>query len=146
MSWKVYYSDDTTISSEEATPFNIDRRGDVQVIVQESDDHNWVTLSGWDYYMWDDRGGGAEWFGGDREGLSSYIRKPGYKGVLIGDFIDKELFILIDESHFDKNWSEAAKVVFDKSKKMSIIGGFSRCGYFKRLWFTNLGRINSFIL
>ena len=90
--WKVYYSDGTTTSSENATPFNIKHRDDVQVIIQESDDHNWLTLSGYDYYMWDNRGGGEKWFGGDREGLSSYHRKPGYKCVLIGDFIDKKLF------------------------------------------------------
>lgn len=35
--------------------------------------------------------------------------------------LDKELFIFIDESHFDKQWSEAAKIVFDKSKKIFMI-------------------------
>ena len=35
--------------------------------------------------------------------------------------LDKELFILVDEAHFDKKWSEAAKVVFDKSKKIFLI-------------------------
>jgi hypothetical protein len=42
--------------------------------------------------MWDNRGGNTKWFGGDREGLSTYLRKPGYKCVLIGDMIDKYLF------------------------------------------------------
>ena len=92
MKWKIFYSDGTAISSQDATPFSIIERANVQVIIQESSDHNWLTLSGYDYYMWDDRGGGDKWFGGDGEGLSSYIRKPGYKCVLIGDFIDKKLF------------------------------------------------------
>lgn len=90
--WKIFYSDGKRISSEDATPFSIDRRSDVQVIIQDDREHNWVTLSGYDYYMWDDRGNGPKWFGGDREGLSSYLRKPGYKAVLIGDMIDKILF------------------------------------------------------
>ncbi|MHA2086394.1 MAG: hypothetical protein ACXABD_21835 [Candidatus Thorarchaeota archaeon] len=97
MEWAIYYSDhsednDTSVSSEQATPFSIERRSDIQVIIQKDSEHNWVTLSGCDYYMWDERGGGAKWFGGDREGLSSYLRKSGYKCVLIGDMIDKYLF------------------------------------------------------
>ena len=36
-------------------------------------------------------------------------------------FIDKELFILIDEAHFDKTWSEAAKIFFDQNKKIFMI-------------------------
>lgn len=35
--------------------------------------------------------------------------------------LEKEVFILIDEAHFDKNWSEAVKILFDKSKKIFII-------------------------
>jgi len=35
--------------------------------------------------------------------------------------LNKELFILIDESHFDERWSETAKVIFDKSKKIFFI-------------------------
>lgn len=99
MEWKIFYSDhskeqDTSVSSEKFTPYSIPKghREDVQVIIQPDSEHNWVTLSGYDYYMWDDRGGGEKWFGGDREGLSSYLRKPGYKCVLIGEMIDKKLF------------------------------------------------------
>ncbi len=36
-------------------------------------------------------------------------------------YLDKELFILIDEAHFDKSWSEAAKILFDQSKKIFMI-------------------------
>lgn len=35
--------------------------------------------------------------------------------------LDKEVFILIDEAHFDNNWSETAKVLFDKNKKIFMI-------------------------
>ncbi len=97
MKWKIFYSDhseehDTSVSSEYATPFSITRRSDVQVIIQEDSEHRWRTICGYDYYMWDGRGGDPQWFGGDREGLSSYLRKPGYKCVLIGDMINKHLF------------------------------------------------------
>jgi hypothetical protein len=98
VNWKVYYSNETTISSEEATPFSIEKRDGVQVIVQGSEEHKWRTLSDYDYYMWDARGGDARWFGGDREGLSTYLRQPGHKCVLIGEFIDDKLFRKI----FDK--------------------------------------------
>lgn len=35
--------------------------------------------------------------------------------------LEKELFIFVDEAHFDANWSETAKVFFDKSKKIFMI-------------------------
>ncbi|MBU0760367.1 MAG: AAA family ATPase [Nanoarchaeota archaeon] len=35
--------------------------------------------------------------------------------------LDKEIFIFIDESHFDPKWSEAAKIIFDKTKKIFLI-------------------------
>ena len=93
MSWEVFYSDGTTISSQDATPFSIFHREDVQVIIQPSDEHNWVTLTGTDYYVWDDRGKGAKWWGvNDRSGLDWYFRKPGYKCILFGSWIETEDF------------------------------------------------------
>lgn len=35
--------------------------------------------------------------------------------------LDKEVFIFVDEAHFDPAWSETAKVLFDKSKKIFMI-------------------------
>ncbi|MDR0912817.1 MAG: AAA family ATPase [Methanobrevibacter sp.] len=35
--------------------------------------------------------------------------------------LDKEIFILIDEAHFDKKWSLAGKVFYDKSMKIFFI-------------------------
>lgn len=35
--------------------------------------------------------------------------------------LNKELFIFIDEAHFDTHWSETAKILFDKSKKIFMI-------------------------
>jgi len=90
--WEVHYRDGTYISSEDATPISINKRDGVQVIIQGDDEHRWVTVAGHDYYMWDDRGSGAKWFGGDTEGLSTYLRQPGSKCVLIGEMIDKVLF------------------------------------------------------
>lgn len=35
--------------------------------------------------------------------------------------LDHELFILIDEAHYDKGWSKAGKILFDQSKKIFMI-------------------------
>lgn len=35
--------------------------------------------------------------------------------------LEKELFILLDEAHYDKKWSQTGKIVFDKSKKIFLI-------------------------
>ena len=35
--------------------------------------------------------------------------------------LDKEIFILIDESHYDKNWSLAGKIIYDQTKKIFMI-------------------------
>ena len=102
MKWEVYYSDGTTISSQEATPISITRRADVQVIVQDSPDHNWLTLSGYDYYYWDDKGEGAKWWSVDLFGLHHYLLQPGSKCVLFGTLIDKKTFTEI----FDRARSE----------------------------------------
>ena len=84
MKWKIYYSDhsenrDTSVSSEYETPSSIARRADVQVIILESSDHKWVTLSGYDYYIWDDKGGGERWWGVDIFGKIHYELQPGWK-------------------------------------------------------------------
>lgn len=92
MNWRIYYSDDEVISSLDTTPWAVERRADVQVIAQESKDHGWRTKSGKGYYVWDDRGGGAEWFGTDIFGLHHYLLQPGYKCVLFGTEIDKTRF------------------------------------------------------
>lgn len=35
--------------------------------------------------------------------------------------LDKDVFILIDEAHFDKHWDRAAKIVYDQSKRVFLI-------------------------
>lgn len=35
--------------------------------------------------------------------------------------IDKKIFLLIDESHFDKDWSLAGKIIYDKTKRIFMI-------------------------
>ena len=35
--------------------------------------------------------------------------------------LNKEIFLLIDESHFDKDWSLAGKIIYDQSKKIFMI-------------------------
>lgn len=36
-------------------------------------------------------------------------------------YLDKKMFILIDESHFDPEWNLAAKVIFDETSKIFLI-------------------------
>jgi hypothetical protein len=88
MKWKVYFSDGATISSNEATAFTIVRRVGIQAIIQEDPTHGWVVLTGYDYYMWDRRGGKAKWFKGNDPGWYQYITQPGEKCVLLGEYID----------------------------------------------------------
>jgi hypothetical protein len=90
MSWRIYYDDGTTISSARATPSSLVRRVGVQVIAQDDSEHRWVTVSDYDYYVWDKRGGKPQWFGAsDRTALDLYLQRPGEKYVLFGYMIDK---------------------------------------------------------
>lgn len=90
--WEVYFSDGTFVSSKDATPFSIEHREDVQVIIQEEKEHVWRTLTA-EYYVWDDRGEGPKWWRvNDQFGLDWYFRKPGEKCVLFGTWIEKDDF------------------------------------------------------
>ena len=91
MTWEIHYSDKSYLSSEDCTPFSIlkGKRDSVQVIVQTDTEHVWVTVPANDFYMWDARGGDAQWFDGDYAGLILYLLTPGHKAVLLGEHIDK---------------------------------------------------------
>ena len=78
MKWKIYYSDGSTISSQDATAWSIIRRNGVQVITEESPEHKWVTISGSDYYIWDERYEVARGLGVDQFGLYDYLLKSGH--------------------------------------------------------------------
>jgi hypothetical protein len=86
--WKIYYADDTTVSSKDYIPYTIPIRSGIQVIVQEDAEDRWVTVSGTDYYVWK----GDEWFGVDIFGLQDYLLSPGSKCVLFGTIISKYRF------------------------------------------------------
>ena len=90
--WKIYYSDGSTIGSKNIDPFYIEKRADIQVIVQESVDHNWITTCIYDYYVWDSRGEETRWWGADLFGLHHYLLQPGKKCVLFGTMLDKKTF------------------------------------------------------
>jgi hypothetical protein len=92
MYWKIYYSDNSTIDDTACSPFDISRRRDIQVIVQESPDHNWTTTCHSDYYIWTDIGDGFRWLGVDHFGLYDYLLRPGEKSVLFGATISNERF------------------------------------------------------
>ena len=90
--WKVYYSNGSTISSQDASPWSIVRRNGIQVIVEESPEHIWVTISGSDYYIWDERYEVARWLGVDQFGFYDYMLKPGHRCVLFGETISASEF------------------------------------------------------
>ena len=92
MYWKIFYSDGTTVDDKMFTVFEIPHRTDVQVIVQESPDHNWITTCHSDYYIWSDIGDGDRWLGVDQFGLHDYLLKPGLKCVLFGVTISNDRF------------------------------------------------------
>lgn len=91
MNWKIYYSDGSTFSDQDGTPWIAPAR-DVQVIVIDDRDHGWMTQAGDDYYVWDDRGDGARWWGVDNFGMYDYLIDPGYKRVLTGRRIPRDQF------------------------------------------------------
>jgi len=91
MKWKIYYGDDSTFSDQDGTPWIAPAR-DVQVIVMTSKDHGWRTQAGSDYYVWDDRGNGARWWGVDQFGMYDYLLDPGYKRVLFGRTVTSDRF------------------------------------------------------
>jgi len=115
MRWAVYYGPDNEyVTSEQATPWSIERRGGVQVIVQESGEHKWVTKCKTDYYVWDTRGGPPAWFGADISGLQQYLMQPGHKCVLFGYEIDRARFNEI----FDRARAEfGEKVIFEADEQ-----------------------------
>ena len=90
--WEVHYRDGTYISSEHTTPWAIEKRHGVLVIIQTDTEHNWVTVPPYDYYMWDARGGMPQWYAGDINGLFQYLSEPGSKCVLMGTWVDKYLY------------------------------------------------------
>jgi len=92
MKWVIYYSDGSTISNEDTTPYAVERRTGVQVVVQTDDEIKWEMLCGTDYYVWDSRGGRPKWFKASESGLHQYLMQPGFKCVLLGYEIDRKAY------------------------------------------------------
>ena len=88
MTWEIHYRDEF-ITSDQFDPYSVCKRRDVQVIAQTDTEHRWVTVPPNDFYMWDERNGESQWFGGDYAGLILYLLTPGPKAVLLGEHIDK---------------------------------------------------------
>lgn len=95
MDWVIYYSNGSTISSDEKTPFSLQgtlERAGVQVIIQPSYGHGWVTMTGDHFYVWDDRGSGLKWWGADKFGFHHYLLQAGEKAVIFGETVDNHVF------------------------------------------------------
>ncbi|MHA2266120.1 MAG: hypothetical protein ACXAEN_27310 [Candidatus Thorarchaeota archaeon] len=95
--WKIYYSDGSTFSDQDGTPWRAPGL-DVQVIVLEDEQNGWMIQAHDDYYIWDDRGDGARWWGVDRAALDEYLfYYPGHKCALMGRRISSKEFDKIYE-------------------------------------------------
>ena len=53
-----------------------------------------------------------------RQAIDIYLEKEHDSSLLT---LDKEIFLLIDESQYDKNWSLSGKIIYDKSDKIFMI-------------------------
>jgi len=95
--WIIFYSDGTTISNHDKSPFELDgdkERGTVQVIIQPGDTPRdpWVALCGVHNYVWKDIGNGHKWVGVNDFGLYQYLLQAGPKAVVFGETISNERF------------------------------------------------------
>ena len=111
MKWKIYYGDGSTFSDQDGAAENAPAVN-VQVIVVENPNHNWVTIAGNDYFVWQERGGWYRWWGADWFGMVDYLLQPGWKKVLFGRMIDEETFnglfrLANKDSYFGKKTSFA---------------------------------------
>ena len=89
MSWKVYYSDDSTFSNQDGTPWIAPAR-DVQVIIQDHPEVGVELVTSADYYVWMLGDNRAYWWSVDIFGLFDYLIEPGYKRVLFGRTIGRD--------------------------------------------------------
>ena len=89
MKWKIYYGDDTIFSSDEGDHFSAPGQN-VQAIIQEDDDHGWMSQANSDYYIWASRGDNFRWYGVDIFGLFDYLLETGL--VKFGRTISKNKY------------------------------------------------------
>jgi len=93
--WCIFYSNGTFHSSEdglETAPVI-----GIQLIAQEDPRKGWLILGELPFHIWDTRDGITRWWGASDSGRENYIRKPGYKIVLIGEWIGDETYQKIFE-------------------------------------------------
>ena len=86
MKWAIYYSDGSIYTYQDGNPEDAPVIG-VQYIAQEDKNNNWVSLCNSDFYIWDKRDGVEKWYCASNAGRENYMRHPGWKKVLIGEWI-----------------------------------------------------------
>ena len=52
MKWRIYYADGTTLDGQDTSFIPVDRRFQVQIIVQDDKDHGRQLVHFADYYLW----------------------------------------------------------------------------------------------
>lgn len=84
MKWKIYYTDGSTYSDQDGSPFDAPALH-VQVIVVEEPAVGRFLIAQRDRYWWDPERN--SWFGGDTQGEFQNNLKKGPKATLYGEFV-----------------------------------------------------------
>jgi hypothetical protein len=82
--WRIYYTDGSTFSSLDGSPYDAPAE-DVQVLLKLDPDVGRFLLAAKDFYWFDHAR--QEWFGGEKAGLYQHLRQPGPSKVLFGTFV-----------------------------------------------------------
>ena len=91
MRWCIYYSDGSTYSYKDGPPQNAPVTG-VQFVAQVNKANKWVALCNCDFILWDERDGIEQWYPADNSGRENYMRKEGWRKVLICEWIGDESY------------------------------------------------------
>lgn len=99
MKWKIYYSDGTSYSDIDGSPFDAPAR-DVQVIAIEDSNVGKTFVGKEDMYWYKD----GRWFGGDMFGLYDYLIDNGPRKVIFGRVLDNDNFKKIMKLAIEDNY------------------------------------------
>lgn len=118
MNWRVYYSDDWIITSEDIKPEEIKRRSGVQVILVHDNERGWRAIAPADFYLWELREGDQApcWYPANIHDLTLYLLRPGLKCILFGEYINRKRYNEILERAL-KDRSLPAKTTWGKEER-----------------------------
>lgn len=97
MDWKIFYDDGTAYTGD---PFRAPAFG-VLIIVQKDPECGRRLVQNADFYVWDERGEGPQWFEANWFGLLDYLAGPGPKRVLFGRLVPNSVFQAVFARAYD---------------------------------------------